>query len=239
MFHTYLINPIYNAFIYLIGVMPYGDVGFAIIAITLIIRTVFYPLFASSIRTQMGMQAIQGELDEINKRYKDNTEERGRRTMELFKKHNVRPFSAFLSILVQIPVFIALYYAFFHVGLPTVDVDSLYSFVHVPAAINTNFLGVLDLLLAHNIVLAIVVAALQYVVAKLSLTRIGGTPPSGMPAQAHALQRNMMLFFLPALMGVISYTLPAAVGVYFAASSIISIGQEWLIQRQLLAAQKR
>lgn len=237
MFHTYLINPIYNAFIYLIGIMPYGDVGFAIIAITLIIRTVFYPLFASSIRTQMGMQAIQGELDEINKKYKDNTEERGRKTMELFKKHNVRPFSAFLSILVQIPVFIALYYAFFHVGLPTVASELLYPFVHAPAVINTNFLGILDLLMAHNVILAILVAALQYVVAKISLTRIG-TPPAGIQAQAHALQRNMMLFFLPALMGVISYTLPAAVGVYFAASSIISIGQEWFIQRQLLAAQK-
>jgi membrane protein insertase Oxa1/YidC/SpoIIIJ len=58
--------------------MPGGDVGLAIITLTILVRAVFYPAFAASIRTQMGMQAAQAELDEINKKYKDNAEERAR-----------------------------------------------------------------------------------------------------------------------------------------------------------------
>ena len=98
MFTTYLVQPIYNIFIYLIGLMPYGDVGFAIIALTLFVRVIFYPAFSSSIRTQIGMQAVQGEIDEINTTYKDDATERGKRTMELLKKNKIRPFSSFLAI---------------------------------------------------------------------------------------------------------------------------------------------
>ncbi|HVY73088.1 MAG TPA: YidC/Oxa1 family membrane protein insertase [Candidatus Paceibacterota bacterium] len=237
MFHTFLINPIYNAFIYLIGVMPHGDVGLAIIAATLLIRIIFFPLFASSIRTQMGMQAIQGELDEINKKYKDKAEERGRKTMELFREHKVRPLSAFFALLVQIPVFIALYYAFFHVGLPVVATNLLYSFVHAPAVIGTNFFGIMNLLAAHNIVLALIVGLLQYAVVRLSLVRTAKpkNASSNPKDQAQALQQQLMLYFLPALIAFASYSLPAAAGLYFAAGSVISLAQEWLIQRQMRA----
>lgn len=237
MFNTYLINPFYNAFVFLIDVMPHGDVGLAIIAMTIIIRTVFYPLFASNIRTQMGMQALQGELDEINKKYKDDAQERGRLTMDLFKQHKVRPLSAFLSLLVQIPVFIALYYAFFHEGLTPIATDLLYSFVHVPAVISTNFFGLMDLMAGHNILIAVLVAVLQYGVVKYSFVRMNtsNSPKSNEKERAQDLQRKMMLYFLPALMGFVSYSVPAAVGIYFIAGSLISLAQEWLIQRQMRA----
>jgi YidC/Oxa1 family membrane protein insertase len=236
MFHTLLINPFYNAFVFLIGIMPAGDVGLAIIAMTILIRLVFYPLFASNIRTQMGMQAIQGQLDEINTKYKDDAQERGRLTMELFREHKVRPISAFLSLLVQIPVFIALYYAFFREGLNPIATNILYSFVHAPAAVNTNFFGLLDLLASHNVVIAVLVAVLQYAVVKFSLTRMTTPKDAAKKAdkeRAQDIQRQMMLYFLPALMGVVSYSVPAAVGIYFIAGSIISLAQEWLIQREM------
>ncbi|MDO8518455.1 MAG: membrane protein insertase YidC, partial [bacterium] len=129
MFTTFLTQPIYNGFVFLIGVMPQGDVGLAIIALTLVIRIIFYPAFTSSIRTQMGMQQVQGQLDEVNKKYKNDKDARARATMQLFKDNNVKPFSGFLALLVQIPVFIALYFAFFNQGLPTIATELLYSFV--------------------------------------------------------------------------------------------------------------
>src|SRR5882672_11872033 len=98
MFETLLIKPLYNAFIFLIGIMPAGDVGFAIIVMTLIVRAVFYPAFTASIRTQMGMQDAQAELDEINKKYKDNPDEKAKRTMELFKEKKIRPLAGFVAI---------------------------------------------------------------------------------------------------------------------------------------------
>lgn len=233
MFETFLTQPIYNGFIYLIGIMPGGDVGLAIILLTLLMRILFYPAFTSSIRTQMGMQAVQGELGEINKKYKDNAEERARRTMALFKEHNVRPFSGFLAILVQIPVFIALYFAFFKETLPTIATDLLYPFVHAPMVIDTMFLGFVNLLVPHNIILSILVGGLQYLVVHLSMARIK-QPASTEPEKefAQKMQKNLMLYFLPALMVIVSYSLPAAAGLYFATSNLLSLGQEWIIRKQ-------
>jgi len=238
MFDTFVVEPIYNVFIYLIGIMPYGDVGLAIFALTLIIRIIFYPAFASSIRTQLGMQAIQGEVDVINKEYKDNPTERAKRTMALFKKHNIRPFSSFLALLIQLPIFFALYWAFFREQLPNVATNMLYSFVPPPDVINMHFLGVLDLNQSHNILLTLLVAGLQYAVMWFSVARLKNAPKSSSPEKDAALrtQQQLMLYFFPAMMGVLTYSFPAAVGLYFAATNVISIGQELIIRKQLTAA---
>lgn len=235
MFETFLIKPLYNGFIYLINVMPGGDVGFAIIVLTLLIRVIFYPAFAASIRTQMGMQAAQAEIDEINKLYKDNPEEKAKRTLDLYKQKKIRPFAGIIALLVQIPIFIGLYFAFFHQPLPKIAENLLYSFVSVPQVINTNFLGFIDLTTAHNILLALLVGALQYGVAYISTARTKGSLLS-MPKErqaAHRMQQNMMLYMFPALMAFIAYSVPAAVGIYFVATNLISIGQELLIREQL------
>ena len=236
MFQTILTQPIYNVFVFLIGVMPGGSVGLAIIALTLLIRALFYPAFTASIRTQMGMQAVQGELDEINKLYagKEKAEERAKKTMELYKEHKVRPFAGFLALLIQIPVFIALYWAFFREGLPHIASHLLYPFVHTPPVVQVDFFGLMNLLSPHNILLAVLVAGLQFGVARLSLGRMVSASPALAPEKqaAQKLQQQMMLYFLPCLMGVVSYSLPAAVGLYFSTTNLVSLGQEWLIRRQ-------
>ena len=240
MFETFLIKPLYNAFIYLIGVVPGGDVGLAIIVMTIIVRAVFYPAFTASIRTQMGMQAVQGEIDEINSKYKDNPDEKARRTMELFREKKIRPFAGFIAIIVQIPIFIALYYAFFREGLPHIATTLLYPFVSAPTNVNLEFLGFLNLLAAHNIPLALIVGGLQYLVVRISLMRTNASPKASLTAdkaQAQALQQQMMLYFMPALYAVITYSLPAAAGLYFGTGNLISLGQEFLIRRQLRRGQ--
>ncbi len=199
MFSTFLINPLYNAFIFLIGIMPNGDVGFAIIVMTIIVRAVFYPAFTASIRTQMGMQAVQGEIDEINEKYKNNSDEKAKRTMQLFKDKKIRPFAGFIAILVQIPIFIALYYAFFREGLPHIATELLYSFVHVPATVNVQFLGFLNLLSVHNIILAVIVGGLQYLVVYVSLMRTKSAPqapsyPAKSPVPSHAAEYDALFY---------------------------------------------
>ncbi len=236
MFQTILIQPLYNGFIYLIGVMPGGDVGLAIIVLTLVIRSLFYPAFAAQIRTTMGMQAIQGELDEINKKYKDNAEERGKRSMELFKKNKISPLSGFLSVLIQLPIFIALYYTLFHTPLPAINASLLYPFVPQPGAVDVHFLGILNLTLKNNILLALIVGGLQYLVMHFSLSRSTAAAAKHLSAERLAtqkMQQRMMLYVLPGMIAAISYTLPAAVGLYFCIGSIFSLGQEWLIRREL------
>jgi YidC/Oxa1 family membrane protein insertase len=234
MFETLLIKPLYNAFIFLIGVMPAGDVGFAIIVMTLIVRAVFYPAFTASIRTQMGMQEAQAEIDEINKKYKDNPDEKAKQTMELFKEKKIRPLAGFVALIVQIPIFIALYYSFFREGLPHIATNLLYPFVSAPTVVNLQFLGFLNLLAPHDVVLALIVGGLQYLVVRVSLLRT--KPAAGVApekAQAQAMQQNLMLYFMPTLYVVIAYSLPAAAGLYFAVGNLISLGQELLIRRTM------
>ncbi len=232
MFEEFLIKPLYNGFVFLIDVVPQGDVGLAIIALTLIVRAIFYPAFAASIRTQLAMAAIQPDIDEINRKYKDNTEERARRTMALFKERKVRPLAGLLALLVQIPIFIALYFVFFKEGLPTIDTSLLYSFVAVPAVVQTNFLGFIDLIAIHNVFLAAIVGATQYLVTKLSLSRTPTKAASPEVEMAHKLQRSLMLYMLPGLMTVLTFFFPAGVGLYFLTGNLISIAQEFYIKHQ-------
>lgn len=232
MFEALLIKPLYNAFVFIIGVVPGGDVGLAIIALTLIVRALFYPAFTASIRTQMGMQAVQPELDEINRKYKDDSKQRTERTLALFREKKIKPFAGLLALIIQIPIFIALYLVFFREGLPNIQADILYSFVAVPAVVETRFLGTLDLLAAHSIVLTGLVGATQYLVTRLSLARTpsrGGSPEK---EAVHRMQRNLMLYALPGLMTVLTYTFPAGVGLYFLTSNLISISQEWYLRKQ-------
>lgn len=234
MFQTLLVQPIYNAFVALLGVMPQGDVGLAIIALTLVMRVVLYPVFSAAIRTQVGMQAMQGELDELKDKYKDDRERQAREQMALFKKYKVNPLAGFAALFIQLAVLIALYFALFHAQLPAIDTAFLYSFVHAPAAVSTSFFGLIDLLAPHHVLLALVVGVTQYLSIRITLRR---TPLRHAPGtDRHAVERmqqNLMLYAMPFAIMVTSYFFAAAVGIYFAASNIFSIGQEWLITRRL------
>src|SRR5689334_3741987 len=138
MFQTLLTQPLYNGFIFLVDHMPGADAGFAIIALTIVVRLLFYPIFTAQIRTTMGMQAMQGELEEVKQKYKDKPEEQGRQMMALYKKYKVNPLALFVGLFVQLPIFFALYYTFFHTKLPAVDTNLLYAFVHAPESINVH-----------------------------------------------------------------------------------------------------
>lgn len=231
MFTTFLVQPIYNVFVFLLGLMPGGDAGLAIIALTLIMRAVLYPVFTSSIRTQMGMQAMQPELDEVSEKYKNDKEALTRERLALLKKYKVNPFAGFGALLIQLVVLIALYFALFQEGFPEINAELLYAFVGVPGQVSTTFFGLVDLLASHNIILAALVGGTQYLAIRLTLRR---TPAPTHPDReaAHRLQSQMMLYFMPALMTVVSYFFPAAVGIYFVTSNLVSLFQEWMLMRR-------
>lgn len=234
MFQTLLTQPLYNGFIFLVGVIPGGDVGLAIIALTLVVRLIFYPVFTAQIRTTMGMQAMQGELEEVQKKYKSDPQEQGRQMMALYKKYKVNPLAFFLSLFIQLPIFIALYYTFFHTALPTINTALLYPFVASPSPINVHFLGLIDLTLPHNLVLTAIVAGLQFLVMRYSLARTNKHTKhlSEEKLAIQKMQQNMMLYVLPGIIASVAYTTPAAVGLYFAAGSVFSLAQEWIIRRK-------
>ncbi len=237
MFTTFIIQPIYNLFVAILGIMPGGDSGLAIIALTVLVRVVFYPLFTSSIRSQMAMQAVQPEIAKIKERYKDDSTAQARETAAVFVKHNIKPFSLIFSTILQITIFIALSYVFFRLSPPTIHSDLLYSFVHAPSVISAYFLGFIDVSALHSIILTILVAITQYYAIRLSLDRTQqklSTDATPEQIASQKMQKIMMVWMLPIMSAVFTYTFPAAVGIYMVITSIVSIIQEIVIKRNPL-----
>lgn len=241
MFETLLIKPLYNGFIALIGVVPGGDVGVAIILLTVLLRIVFFPVFSQGIRTQVIMRRINPELEAIKEKFKKDPAERAKRTMEVMKKHKARPFSSLLAALIQLPVFIALYIVFLREGLPELAPHLLYAFTPLPDLIQTNFLGLLQLTAAHNIALAVLVGLAQHLQGRLTFARSSNTAaPEGLSKERQemmrmqeGIQRTMFAYVLPVLMASITYSFPAVAGLYLLTSSLFSIGQEFYIKKRL------
>ena len=144
-FHTLLYQPLYNILIFLVGVVPGGDLGIAIIILTLLVKFAIFPLSHKSVKTQAAMRRIDPDLKTIREKKLDKQTE-AMQIMELYKQHGINPFSGCFLLLVQLPIILALYWVFVK-GLPLVNDGTLYSFIPFPGpdAVNTNFLGLFPL----------------------------------------------------------------------------------------------
>lgn len=235
-FHAGVYDPLYNGLTFFVGVIPTHDIGLAIIALTLVVRIVIYPLSSRAIRAQMAMKKIAPEVDALKVKYKDNREEQGRAIFALYKEKDVHPFASIGLMLIQFPVLIGLYWVFYAGGFPNVDTSLLYSFVQVPASVSMEFLGILDMS-KRSILLAVLAALTQLVYTRLSMGPRQKTPEatpveaslSGDMAKSFDLQARYML---PAIIGVIAYTIPAAAPLYWVTSNILMIVQEYAMGRR-------
>src|SRR3989338_8368813 len=153
-----LYKPLLNALAFLVSIIPGGDVGIAVIILTILVKIILFPFSERSVRNQAAMNILAPELDKI-KKSGASKEEQAKLTFELYKKHKTNPFSGCLLVLIQIPIIFALYYVFFK-GL-NFENGLLYSFIHVPEKINMLFLGVLDIG-GKSLILAILAGVSQY-----------------------------------------------------------------------------
>ncbi len=235
LFHDIVYQPIYNALALVIGIVPGGDMGIAIIVVTLLVRVILFPLSLASIRTQIVMREIDPELRRIRETHKDNREELARRTMALFKEKRVNPFAGFLFILIQLPIIIGLYMVLMsESAVVSFDSSLLYPFVVVPESASLMFLGVIDLA-GKSLLLAALVGITQFLYARFMPTppvsKSGtGTTPSFQDDFARSMHIQMRYVF-PILMAGVAYFTSAAIALYFIVSNVFSIGQELLVRR--------
>lgn len=233
---TLFYEPLYNALIFLVGTLPGSSVGLAVITLTVLVKFALYPLSQKSVNTQAKMRSLEGELSAIKEKWKNDKERQARETMELYKKHNVNPFSGCLTVLIQLPIIIALYFVFLKGLAPEGGV--LYSFVTFPEQMNMMFLGLIDLG-AKSIVLAVLAAVAQYFQTSLTLPK-SKSPSAGSEvsfADEFSKSMNMqMRYILPVFIGFIAYTTSAAVALYWIVSSLFSIGQEFIVRWKMKAA---
>lgn len=232
LFNTAIYTPLYNGLVFLVDIIPGHDVGLAVIALTIIVRIILFPLAQRAIKTQKAMRDAAPEIEEIKKRLADKREEQAREIFALYKKRGIKPFASFGLLLLQLPVFLGLYWVFAWGGLPSVDVSQLYAFVPAPEAVDMFFLGAIDMG-GRSITLALLAGVTQALYARLSMgprSRVSSDGTfSGDLARSFDLQAR---YIFPILVAGIGYTVVSAATLYFVVGNLFMLVQELIAGRR-------
>lgn len=232
-FHAVFYDPIYNALVALISFIPRGDVGVAVIVLTVVIRLVLLPLSLSAARTQRAMKELEPRIKELKDLHKGDKEKETLETLALYREARVNPFLSLVTVIVQIPILLALYWVFSGEAFPAINALRLYGFTPVPADVSLEFLGLLSVA-GKSLVLAALAGATQFLQARLALA--GSMKPSGGGGFSGDFQKAMgfqLTYVFPILIGVISYTTSGAVALYFITTNLVGCLQEWYVERKL------
>lgn len=218
MFQTLIYQPILQALVFVYQHLAFQDLGIAIIILTLGIRVVLYPLFAKGARDQALMQRLQPKVASIQKQHKEDKEKQAKALMALYREHKLNPFSSILTLLVQLPIFFALF------GIFRNELGASVFATH-------DFLGMVDLS-EKSVVLVVLAAAFQYLQARLTL------PPKkdGETQNSAAMTARIMTVAGPVITVVVLVNLPSAIGLYWLASTGFSILQQVVVNRKLALA---
>ena len=234
-FNELFFNPIYNSLVFLIGNFSWIDMGMAVIIITVVIKSMLLPLTKKSIKIQIKTKQLEPELKKIKEEYKDNKEEQAKQIMDLYKRNDLNPLSGFLVLLIQLPVIFALYFVFLKGGFPDINTEILYSFIKIPEQVNMYFLGLISMI-DKNIFLALLAGISQYIQVQLMLPKLEAKGKNHKKTFQDDLARSMntqMKFIMPIIVFFISYSLPAAIALYWVTSNIFMIFQEIFVKRKM------
>ncbi|MDH3465537.1 MAG: membrane protein insertase YidC [Gammaproteobacteria bacterium] len=199
-------SPLFAVLRFIHGIV--GNWGWSIILLTLLIKLLFYPLSAASYKSMAKMKQLQPRLQTLRERFGDDKQKLNQAMMEMYKKDKINPLGGCLPIVIQIPVFIALYW----VLLESVELRQ------------ANFaLWLKDLSLPDPFyVLPILMGASMFAQQLLN------------PAPLDPVQKNIMMA-LPVVFTVFFLWFPAGLVLYWLVNNILSIAQQWHITRNLQA----
>jgi YidC/Oxa1 family membrane protein insertase len=182
-----------------------GNWGWTIIAFTILIKLLFFPLSAAGYRSMAKLRVVTPKMQAIRERYKSDPAKMNQATMELYKAEKINPLGGCLPILVQMPVFIALFWV-------------LQASVEMRGA---PWIGWIQDLTAPDpfFILPILYAVSMYITSKLN------------PQPADPMQAKMMLF-MPLAFSVMFFFFPAGLVLYWVVNNILSIAQQWVITKR-------
>lgn len=227
-----LYKPLLNALAFLVSIIPGGDMGIAVIILTILVKLALFPLSQKSIESQAEMNILTPELNKI-KESGASKEEQAQLTFELYKKHKVNPFSGCLLLLLQIPIIFALYYVFFK-GI-RFESGFLYSFIHVPEHINMVFLGFLDLA-KKSLPLAILAGVSQYLQAHFApKPAVSPNTNKDNPSFQESFTKSMnmqMKYVFPFIITFIAYGISGAVALYWITSNLFMVAQQIYVKKE-------
>lgn len=242
-------QPIFNFLLFLTSILPHHNFGLAVIALTIIIRLILLVPNQKALKSQKSMMKLQPELEEIKRKFKGDQQRISLETMALWKKHRVNPVGGCLPLLIQLPILIALFYVI-KAGFTPYQAHIVYDFLQSVdlTKVDTNFYDILDLQQVNATWLPIFVGLLQFFQMKLtfSMKKITGkgtpqspeviekdTPrdPTDMLQDPLRMMNKTMLYFMPIMMAFMVATLPSAVGLYLAISTVFGVAQQLVVNK--------
>ncbi|WP_415845950.1 membrane protein insertase YidC [Stutzerimonas zhaodongensis] len=188
-----------------------GNWGWSIIVLTIVIKLAFFPLSAASYRSMARMRAVSPKMQALKEQFGDDRQKMSQAMMELYKKEKINPLGGCLPILVQMPVFLALYW----VLLESVEMrQAPWMFWITDLSIKDPFF-----------ILPIIMGLTMFIQQQLN-----PTPPDPMQAKVMKLLPIIFTFFF--------LWFPAGLVLYWVVNNVLSIAQQWYITRKIEAAAK-
>lgn len=232
----FLYKPLFNVLMLFYVYIPGNDLGVAIIALTLLIKLILYPSYVKTLRSQQDMKKIQPKIDEIKKIYKDDKTKQSQELMKIYQEHKVNPLGSCLPLLIQLPILFALYRVFIF-GITNESLAFLYNwFPIIPETINTTFLAFTGIswlqvdLATSNIYLAVIAGVVQFAQGYLMMRSQPVSADGG--AMANMISKQMTYFF-PVITIFIAMSLPAALALYWVATTFFTVIQQVIVMRSL------
>jgi YidC/Oxa1 family membrane protein insertase len=219
----WVVVPVLRVMQWLYGIA--GNYGVAIIVLTIITKVLFFPLSLKSMRSMKAMQALQPQINALRSKYKNDPQRLQRETMELYRQHRVNPLGGCLPMVVQVPIFYALYVAL--TVSPELQNSPFVCFGKAPSWI--PFVGGQDLwicdLAAHDptYALPILMGVSMFIQQKM-------TPVMGDPRQAK------IMLMMPLLFTFMFLSLPSGLVLYWTLSNVLQIAQQYYMDRWSQAA---
>lgn len=223
LYNVVLFQPLLNLLVWLYNWI--GDVGIAIIIVTILIRLILVPLSLKAIKSQKALQELQPKMDEIKKKYKDDKQKQSAELMKFYKENKINPMASCLPMLIQLPIIFALYRVF-REGLANESMEHLYSFVACPESISPMFLGLVDMA-APNLIMAIIAGILQFIQSKMMFAK-QKQKQSGMAG----MLGKQMTYFMPVMTVFIAMSLPAGLALYWITTTLFAIGQQYVVMKK-------
>ncbi len=233
LYHAVLLKPIFNTLVALYNLT--GDVGIAIVLLTLFVRLIIFPITVQSLKSQKALQGLQPKLNALKDKFKNDKQGLAKATMELYKAEKVNPASSCLPLFIQLPVFIALYQAM-RIGLGNKGMDLLYTFTHHPETIHTVAFGFLNLL-TPSIPLAVLAGLSQFWQAKMMSRQKPAANIAGSKDESMlATMNTQMLYVMPVMTVVIGISLPGGLILYWLVTNLLTIAQQYVFFRPKTSA---
>ena len=230
LFQEVFYRPFLNLLIWLYNVLPGGDFGVAIVVLTLLIKLVFYPLNAKSIKAQKILQELAPQIKEIQEKHKKDKQRQAQETMAFYKQNKISPFAGMLPLLIQLPILFALFKIITNV-FNDGALAMLYPFVGAPSVINHVSLGIINLTATNNIVLGVIAGVLTFWQIKMI------QPPKGVPQKTQgkpdfqSVMQKQMLFMMPLMTAFFSTKFAAGLALYWIFTTAGMIVQQYIVYK--------